>query len=165
MSWGERAGVRRNWTDAEREQLRRAWTEEMTLVLDAPLEFLSVPETLELRYRFLERVQDGGDREEGWDREDRDELETVLLGLAAAHHDRPVVLLSSADRVIGALRTTVGEVLTHWEQVWEVTEEDLAVLSEDGAHGLCLEENWYSLADEEGRQDRYDLTLWGDFAE
>ncbi|MGB1142169.1 MAG: glycosyltransferase, partial [Halioglobus sp.] len=38
------------------------------------------------------------------------------------------------------------------------TEEDLGLVTEDGEHGLCLEENWYSPDPEKGRQDRYDIT-------
>ncbi len=163
MSWGERAGVRRNWTDSERKKLRAEWKEELAVVISDPLRFISVPDTLELRYRYLERAQEGGDREDGWDRADKDSMELLLLDLATKHHDRKVVLLSSADRVIGAVTTTAGAILTNWEEVWTLTEEDLVMMTKDGKHGLCLEENWYSPSGNAGREDRYDMVRWGDF--
>ncbi len=164
MSWGERAGVRCNWTDSERKKLRLEWKEELAVVISDPLRFISVPDTLELRYRYLERVNAGGDREDGWDREDKDSLELLILDLAANHQDRKVILLSSADRVIGAVTTTAGAVLTNWEEVWAVTEEDLVLMTRDGENGVCLEENWYAPTGKKGRQDRYDMVRWGAFA-
>ena len=78
MSWGERAGVRRNWTQAARKKLRAEWREELSGLLEGRFTFLSLPDTLELRYRFLERVREGGDRQEAWDRADREALDALL---------------------------------------------------------------------------------------
>ncbi len=61
------------------------------------------------------------------------------------------------------MTTLAGAVLTNWEEVWAVTEEDLVLMTRDGEHGLCLEENWYSPAGSKGREDRYDMVRWGAF--
>jgi hypothetical protein len=133
--------------------------------------FLPIEHTEELKRAFFIKVVDVRERKTrkelrvNWEKRDIYNLVSRLNDLCIAVGPLPVVLFSSVDQFIGAIRLPADCILRNVISVWKVVEEDLCVTTEDLQHGLCLEENYYTRLGDYKKEGVYELTLWGMFAE
>jgi hypothetical protein len=127
--------------------------------------FLSIEETKKLKTAFFDRVKYPT---EGfrffWHKRDRESLQSHLRALSVAVRDLRVVLFSSVDHLIAAVRVPADCVLANAMGVWEIVEEDLSLATEDLRNGLCLEENYYTAEAVYVKEGVFELTTWGMFA-
>jgi hypothetical protein len=130
-------------------------------------DFLGPEETAILKAQFFSKVRhEGGDTvnlnwPKGRLREVLDYLEDICIEVG----ESPVVLFSSVDHLIGAVRVPADRVLGNAMSVWEVVKNDLCLATEDLAGGLCVEQNYYDLQGEYVAEGVYELTGWGDFSQ
>ena len=125
-------------------------------------DFLSIEETQELRTAFFGRVKATSSVVIPGERL-RDVLEE-MSNLANTLGDWPVILFSSEDTLLGAVRVPAGAVLQHPLDVWAVVKQDLSLTSEDVLHGLCLERNHMTPDGVHHDQPVYELSSWGTLA-
>jgi hypothetical protein len=81
--------------------------------------------------------------------------------------------LDQKDEVIGEVRARIGRaefrittdgVTRDPMAVWDLVENDLMVVTDDLANGLCLEINYYTREGEYAKDGVYAMTTWGVFA-
>jgi len=126
--------------------------------------FLSIEKTEELKRAFFTKVKNEEETfKTYWKKQDRDGLIAQLLDKCIDVRFLPVILFSSVDQFVGAVRVPADCILRNAMSVWIVTGEDLSMATEDLQHGLCLEENYYTPTGEYVPEGAYELTTWGMF--
>jgi hypothetical protein len=147
--------------------IRSAWVAALRKACDVEVlteDLMSLEETEKLKKTFFEKVrQREGVVRRHWAKNVFDELASLLRNLSVDVGAMPVVLFSSVDQCIGAVRLPADRVLTHIEAIWKVVEEDLCVTTLNLQHGFCLEFNFYTETGEYRREGVYELTAWGAF--
>jgi hypothetical protein len=129
------------------------------------MSFLSIEETAVLKRAFYNLVKDERKRARAyWKKSERNDLGAHLSSMGTrARSLGPVVLFSSVDQFVGAVRIKADCVLQNAMRVWHVVGEDLSAVTDDLHHGLCLEENFYTDEGEYVREGLYELSVWGEF--
>jgi hypothetical protein len=128
-------------------------------------DFVGLTETLNLRKRFFERVKSGVEGSHFYLRVGSfDELKQRLKSLGHRLGPRPLILFSSVDRLIGAVRIPAISALENAEAVWEVVGEDLSLTSADLVDGLCVEKNYYGGNGRYVKEGIFEITAWGKLA-
>src|SRR5207249_3292230 len=89
----------------------------------------------------------------------------ISLKLSLIEPSTPLVLFSSVDEYIGAIRLPAGVVLTRFQAVWEVVEEDFLVSTLDLGSALCVELNFYDVEGRYVRDGVFEVAGWGVFAD
>jgi hypothetical protein len=126
--------------------------------------FLPIERTMELKRAFFTKVKARSEESSRcWDKQERDTVVSHLLNACVEVRSISVVLFSSVDQFVGAVRVPADSVLRNAMSVWEVVKEDLSLTTEDLQHGLCLEENFYTTSGDYVRGGLYELTAWGVF--
>jgi hypothetical protein len=126
--------------------------------------FLSIQQTEELKKPFFTRVRDERERPMPyWQKQDRACVVAYCHDLGRDIGPHPVILFSSIDRYVGAVRLPADSILQNAMSVWSVVKDDLSLATEDLQNGLCLEENFYTPGGEYMRDGIFDLTAWGIF--
>ncbi|MCY2965979.1 MAG: hypothetical protein NT069_20500 [Planctomycetota bacterium] len=127
--------------------------------------FLSIERTEDLRRAYFNKIRTISDKAKlFWGTQERDRLVAHLLDVCVDVRTTAVILFSSVDRFVGAVRVPADTVLRNAIAVWDIVNEDLCVTTDDLQHGLCLEENFYYPAGEYVSGGLYELTVWGLFA-
>src|SRR5262249_16712533 len=107
--------------------------------------FLPLETTEELKREFFARVKSRSQASKlWWESNDGSNLLAHLLDLSIDARTTPVILFSSIDLFVGAVRVPADCVLRNAMTVWKVVMEDLAIATEDLESGLCLERNLYN---------------------
>lgn len=126
---------------------------------------LSLKETEDLKKAFFEKLKDGAAVvRRYWPQNAFDEVVAYLCDLEAHISTMTVVLFSSMDQYIGAVKLSAEIVLIHAEAIWKVVNENLCVTTLDLQHGLCLEFNFYTEEGEYVKEGVYELITWGAFS-
>lgn len=148
--------------------LATEWSRSLSAACDVAISansFLSIERTEELKRAFFTKVKmEGQAIKAWWEKQEKEILSAHLLDMCVHVRTLPVILFSSVDQFVGAVRVPADCVLRNAMAVWEVIKEDLSLATEDLQHGLCLEENFYNLSGEYVREGLYELTAWGVFA-
>jgi hypothetical protein len=126
--------------------------------------FLSLEKTEEVKRAFFIKVKEEQAIKAWWEKHEKETLLFHLLDICADVRTLIVILFSSVDQFIGAVRVPADSILENAMAVWEVVKEDLSLATEDLQHGLCLEENPYTPSGKYVREGMYELTIWGLFA-
>lgn len=126
--------------------------------------FLSLERTEKLKRAFFERVKSESKKPKlYWEKREWSEVAAHLIGLCTHARNPAVILFSSIDEFVGAVRIPADAVLKNALPVWEVVKDDLCLTTEDLQHGLCLEENFYTPSGNHVREGFFELTAWGQF--
>ncbi|QQS08045.1 MAG: hypothetical protein IPK69_08505 [Phycisphaerales bacterium] len=124
--------------------------------------YLDVDTTQSIRGRFFTRVRESIDSEVTyWNRDQRGELTLALRAISARVDDIQVVLLSKDDRTIGASIVPVVDILDNPWEVWDITGEDLCIVTQDIESGMCLEHSYYGLHGIYVPDGLFELCSWG----
>jgi hypothetical protein len=125
---------------------------------------LSIEQTQVLKRAFFIKVKSESQRRRlTWERPAWEHLLAHLLDVCINVRTMPIVLFSSIDQFIGAIRLPADCVLRNVLAIWEVVGEDLSLTTDDLQHGLCLEENFYTPSGDYMKEGVYELIAWGRF--
>jgi hypothetical protein len=144
------------------------WTRRLSLACGVEISaasFLSVEKTQELKSAFFDKVKNDRKAIKAfWERQDKDDLVAHLFDVCIDVRSLPVILFSSVDEFIGAVRVPAECILRNAMSVWRVVEEDLSLATDDLQSGLCLEENFYAPTGEYVKTGGFEIAAWGAFA-
>jgi hypothetical protein len=147
-------------------QIRQLWEATLEQACGLTLkrtDFIGIDETLQLKEKFFDRVKSRQDVVHlYYQRNEFDKIQSRLKNLARRLGVKPLILFSSTDKFIGAIRAPAVSILENAEAVWEVVGEDLSLTSSDVRHGLCLERNYYGERGRYVEEGVYEITAWGD---
>jgi hypothetical protein len=127
-------------------------------------DFVSIDRTRQLKEQFADRLkQQDSSHRLFWNKDDVMSLHRHLSEVSSAVCGMEIVLFSSVDQFIGAVRMSAKQVLQNAASVWAVVGEDLSLASESMDDGMCLEESFYRSDGEYVHDGLYELTTWGRF--
>lgn len=126
---------------------------------------MSVENTEELKNRFAERLMRSNriTATRNWSKRDLDAMLGYFHDVCIDVRTMPVVLFSSIDDLVGAIRVPADSILRNPMAVWKVVEGDLSLATEDLQHGLCLEETFYTISGEYIPEGIFEIAAWGVF--
>lgn len=157
------AALRKN----QGEQIRDNWLKKISDACDVNIglnELLNIKETEGIKKRFFDKVKIMSQINcLEWPRDSFKEVILYLNKIILSNICMEVILFSSVDRYIGALRLPLKYLLNNIEKIWGVVEDDLSVASIDLEHGVCLELNFYRCDGIYIKDGIYQLTAWGVF--
>jgi hypothetical protein len=132
--------------------------------VDVSAGLLPLDDTEALKRAFVERLQSTEVSYREWPLDQKDEVIGEVRARIGRAELRDVVLFSSVDEFVGAARITTDGVTRDPMAVWDLVENDLMVVTDDLANGLCLEINYYTREGEYAKDGVYAMTTWGVFA-
>jgi hypothetical protein len=123
--------------------------------------FISTDDTINLKKNFFEKVRSHQGSSQLWHPSDSTELFDQLAKLAGRVGSLPVVLFSSVDELLGAVRLPADTILANAQGVIAVVSEDLCIATDDLSSGLSLEFNYYNSSGHYYPDRIHELTSWG----
>jgi hypothetical protein len=125
--------------------------------------FLSPEDSSVLKTCFIEKLTDPGTEKTWWRQQEKPLLLKHLHYLSDAVGAMPIILFSSVDSLLGAVRLPADLILRNVVAVWSVVQEDLCIATEDLADGLCLEQNFHTPDGDFHKGGVFELSVWGRF--
>lgn len=148
-------------------QLKDKWIAKLQETGDIkilPEDILTIAETDRLKKSFFERIKNGNDVEhKNWSYVQISDQVSFLRVLGINLKNISVIVFSSADKYIGAIRLPMVYVFTHLDEIWDVVGEDLCVTTDDLISGFCFEFNFYTESGEYVKEGVYKSSVWGEF--
>src|SRR5205085_2381133 len=92
-----------------------------------------------------------------------DDVENILTRMAHPLTAFPVILFSSVDYWIGAVKAPAGPVLANARRVLKVVEDDLNLTSAEAEDGLCVARDYYTPDGTYMSEGVFSLAVWGVF--
>jgi hypothetical protein len=129
-------------------------------------DLLDLTETAELRASFAHHLMNLPPHlREDWAICEGDALFVTLRDYAPRLRDLFAVLFGSFDEYVGAIRVPASSVLANARDVWQATEQDLALTTLNLDSGICLERNFYDTHGSYRASGVFTLAAWGRFHE
>ncbi len=145
--------------------LLTGWHDEFRAVAGfklSPTALLTLEATDQLKEALVERLQSPDASYREWPVEQSEQVVAHLHVLGRTAGSTEVVLFSKVDQYIGAARVGADAVLREPMRIWEFVGNDLTLVAEDLAGGLCVERNQYTREGNYVKAGVYALTTWGD---